>query len=75
MLTTKWGYYDQGYGCGQRQGKHDWTIKDREGRYEDLSDFQTLPVNWSINTDHKRRFFDRVAELTGANALSIQHGM
>ncbi len=75
MLTTKWGYYDQGYGCGQRQGKHDWTIKDREGRYEDLSGFQTLPVNWSINTDHKQRFFDRVAELTGANALSIQHGM
>lgn len=45
-----WGYYDQGYGCGQKQGKHDWTVRGREGRYEELSGFQTVPVSWGINT-------------------------
>jgi hypothetical protein len=60
-----WGYYDQGYGCGQKQGKHDWAVRGREGQYEHLSGFQTLPVNWSINTDHKRAFFSRLSEVTG----------
>ncbi len=59
-----WGYYDQGYGCGQKQIKHDWSAHPRESRYEDLSGFQTVPVNWSINTPHKRAFFGRVAEVT-----------
>jgi hypothetical protein len=63
-----WGYYDQGYGCGQKQGKHDWAAKGRESRYEDLSGFQTLPVNWSINTDHKRAFFGRVQQITQQRA-------
>ncbi len=60
-----WGYYDQGYGCGQFQGKHDWAARPREPRFEHLSGFQTVPVNWSINTDHKRTFFERVRAITG----------
>ncbi len=67
---VSWGYYDQGYGCAQRQGKFDWTAAERESDYAALSGFQTVPVNWSINTPHKRAFFDRVAEITGAERLS-----
>jgi hypothetical protein len=67
---VSWGYYDQGYGCGQKQGKHDWTQHEREDSYEELSGFQTVPVNWSINTDYKRRFFDRVAAITGTATAS-----
>jgi hypothetical protein len=59
-----WGYYDQGYGCGQKQCKHDWTMQPRERDVASLSGFQTLPVNWSINTDHKRGFFNRVHDIT-----------
>lgn len=61
-----WGYYDQGYGCDQTQVKHDWKAHSREARYEDLSGFQTVPVNWGINTEHKRAFFGRIAEVTGS---------
>lgn len=60
-----WGYYDQGYGCDERQPKVDWTERPRETAYADLSGFQTVPVNWGINTPHKRRFFDRLREITG----------
>ena len=59
-----WGYYDQGFGCDEKQGKMDWTQMPRESRYEDLSGFQTVPVNWSINTPHKRAFFSRLREVT-----------
>lgn len=69
---VSWGYYDQGYGCGQKQMKHDWLACDREPRYEELSGFQTVPVNWSINTEHKRRFFGRLQEVTGG-AETAQH--
>jgi hypothetical protein len=24
-----WGHYDQGFGCDQKQGKMDWTLKPR----------------------------------------------
>jgi hypothetical protein len=61
-----WGYYDQGFGCDEKQTKMDWTTRPRERRYEDLSGFQTVPVNWSVNTDHKRAFFQRLREVTGA---------
>ena len=65
---VSWGYYDQGYGS-------DWTgdawidfaARPRESRFEDLSGFQTPPVNWMINTDHKQAFFRRVAEVTGTS--------
>jgi hypothetical protein len=64
---ASWGYFSQGYGCGGWQhGRFDWLAHGREDRYQDLSGFQTVPVNWSINTPAKRAFFDRVAAITGA---------
>jgi len=65
---VSWGYYDQGYNGEARQ--HDIWVEDpafhlREVRIEDLSGFQTPPVNWTINTPRKRAFFERVAEITG----------
>jgi hypothetical protein len=65
--ACSWGYYDQGFGCGQKQGKLDWTLHPRETTLPALSGYQTLPVNWTINTDHKRAFFDRVLEITGGS--------
>jgi len=59
-----WGFYCQGYGSNYRD-RSDWTVRDREDRYEDLSGYQTLPVNWGINTPVKRAFFDKVREITG----------
>jgi hypothetical protein len=68
---SSWGYYSQGYGCGGWQhGRFDWLARGREDRYQDLSGFQTVPVNWSINTPAKRAFFDRVAAITGATGQS-----
>jgi len=34
--------------------------------YFDPEDFQCPPVNWRINTDRKRQFFDQVKEVTAA---------
>jgi hypothetical protein len=65
---ASWGYYDQGYGSVGYHGRHDWSARDREADHAELSGFQTVPVNWSINTAHKRAFFDRVREVTGAGA-------
>jgi len=64
---TSWGYYSQGYGCGGnwKHGRFDWLAHERETTYEQLSGFQTVPVNWSINTEEKKAFFHRVAEITG----------
>ena len=59
-----WGFYCQGYGSAYRD-RMDWTTHGRETRYEDLSGFQTLPVNWGINTPIKKAFFDKVLEMTG----------
>jgi hypothetical protein len=61
-----WGFYCQGYGCNYRD-RMDWTTQERETRYEDLSGFQTLPVNWSINTAIKHAFFDRLQVVTGGS--------
>jgi hypothetical protein len=61
---VSWGFYCQGYGCHYRD-RMDWTTHGRERRYEDLSGFQTVPVNWSINTPIKRAFFERLSEITG----------
>jgi len=60
---ASWGFYCQGYGSAYRD-RFDWTIRDREDQYAKLSGFQTVPVNWSINTDVKRTFFDRLREVT-----------
>ncbi|WP_179378057.1 hypothetical protein [Jannaschia marina] len=43
-----------------------WGYYDQgENNYSD--GYQSVPVNWSINTPNKRAFFDAVAEVTGRN--------
>ncbi|WOO39894.1 hypothetical protein [Rubellicoccus peritrichatus] len=61
---VSWGYYSQGNGADYKD-LTDWTAP-RESSYEALSGFQTLPVNWSINTKEKKNFFNHVAEVTGS---------
>ena len=65
---VSWGYYSQGYGCGGKwpHGRYDWLSRERETRYEELSSYQTVPVNWGINTALKRAFFGRLATITGS---------
>lgn len=67
-LGVSWGYYDQGYGCGARHGKFDWQARERESSYGALSGYQTLPINWTINTPEKQAFFARVRELSTGQA-------
>jgi hypothetical protein len=65
---VSWGYYDQGNN-GENTLHPLWVdpeLRPREDEYEELSGFQTPPINWGINTPEKRAFFDRVAEITGA---------
>lgn len=59
-----WGFYCQGYGSGYKD-RSDWTTHGRESDYDQLSGFQTVPVNWGINTPIKRTFFDKVREISG----------
>lgn len=63
---ASWGYYSQGYGCGGtvQQGRFNWLAHGREPRFEDLSGYQTLPVNWGINTPMKKEFFNRLKAIT-----------
>jgi hypothetical protein len=65
---VSWGYYDQGFE-GQGDDPYLW-YGDRprwaQGPLEMLNGFQTPPVNWGINSAFKQRFFERVAEITGA---------
>jgi len=61
---VSWGFYCQGFGSNY-QDRMNWKIRKRETRYEDLSGFQTLPVNWGTQTYEKRPFFERVKEITG----------
>ena len=61
---ASWGFYCQGYGSGYRD-RMDWTARARESEYDELSGFQTVPVNWGINTPVKKRFFDHLKEITG----------
>ena len=60
---ASWGFYHQGYGSHYRD-RMDWTTQSRETRYEALTGFQTMPVNWSINDPWKRAFFDRLKAIT-----------
>ncbi|MGC9468504.1 MAG: hypothetical protein ACP5HS_07925 [Anaerolineae bacterium] len=69
---ASWGYYDQGW-AGQGDDPYEWyepLPRKNEGPFEQLTGFQTPPVNWTLNTPFKRRFFGRVAEVTGADASS-----
>jgi hypothetical protein len=61
---VSWGYYSQGYGSGYKDKRWDWTIHKREPLFDHLSGYQTPPINWGINTDLKRLFFERVKEIT-----------
>ena len=42
-----------------------WKERQRETEFAELSGYQTMPVNWGINTEIKRAFFGRVKEITG----------
>ena len=61
---ASWGFYHQGYGSGYKDARRDWSGQPREGRFEDLSGYQTLPINWSINDPYKAAFFARLWEIT-----------
>jgi hypothetical protein len=66
---VSWGYYDQGFNGESRA--HDLWVPEmpyppREANVADLSGYQTVPVNWTINTPRKKAFFGRVAEITGS---------
>ena len=52
---VSWGYFDAGPGAGGFSARSDYV----EG-------YQNVPVNWAINTDRKRGFFELVREITGA---------
>jgi hypothetical protein len=61
-----WGYYDQGF---EGQGDDPWLPYQprprwNAGPFEELNGFQTVPVNWTINSGFKKAFFSRVAEIT-----------
>jgi hypothetical protein len=60
---TSWGYYSQGYGSDYCD-RTDWKTQSRETNFDDLSGFQTVPVNWDINTPEKRAFFAAVQRIT-----------
>jgi len=58
-----WGYYAQGAGSKDKMYDDIWGSV-REHDFGDLSGFQTLPVNWGINTRDKSEFFNKVKEIT-----------
>jgi len=51
---ASWGFFDPGAGAGGSAA---------HGNYVD--GYQLVPVNWGINTERKRAFFDLVSEMTG----------
>lgn len=65
---ASWGFYHQGYGSMYKDRRTHWTVKPREREYAHLSGFQTVPVNWSINDEHKLAFFQKLKEITGGGA-------
>jgi hypothetical protein len=63
-----WGFYCQGYGSHYRD-RMDWTTRPREACYKELSGYQTVPVNWGINTPDKRAFFGQLSEITNVPVI------
>lgn len=51
---SSWGYYDGGPGSGGLPARSDY-----------IEGFQNVPVNWTINTETKKGFFNLVKEITG----------
>ena len=69
-----WGYYDQGF---EGQADDPWLPYQprprwNTGPFEELNGFQTVPVNWTINSPFKQAFFSRVAEITGYLGETVQ---
>lgn len=52
---ASWGYFDPGDAAGGSSTFGDY----RDG-------YQNIPVNWGINTDRKRGYFELLAQVTGA---------
>ncbi len=65
---ASWGLYAQGYGSDYSDLSCNWKLRQRENSFDDLSGFQTVPVNWAINSPEKRAFFDRLRLITGGTA-------
>ena len=63
---ASWGFYCQGYGSDYKD-RMNWKAQSREADIDALSGYQTLPVNWGINTPVKRTFFNHLLEVTGGN--------
>lgn len=63
---ASWGFYCQGYGSNYSD-RMDWKEFSRETVYDALSGFQTLPVNWGINTPDKQAFFGLLKAVTSGN--------
>jgi hypothetical protein len=62
---VSWGFYHQGFGSDYQHDRFvDWMRAGRETAYTQLSGFQTLPVNWSINDPWKEAFFHHLKEVT-----------
>jgi len=62
---ASWGFYAQGKGSQEKIYEKIFGEGEREKDYSKLSGFQTLPVNWSINTDKtKILFFNKIKEIT-----------
>jgi hypothetical protein len=60
---ASWGYFDPGAGAGGAGARGDY-----------VNGYQLVPVNWAINTERKRQFFDLLARMTGAadsSSLSV----
>jgi hypothetical protein len=55
-----WGYYDP----GKTTDGHE--IVDRYAFGDYVDGFQMVPVNWTINTERKKGFFNLLKEVTGA---------
>ena len=51
---ASWGFYDPGEGARGYHVRSSYT-----------DGFQNVPINWTINTDRKRGFFNLVREITG----------
>ena len=60
---SSWGFYHQGFGSNYKD-LMDWTTQDREKKYDDLSGYQTIPVNWGINDPWKKAFFEYLKTIT-----------
>lgn len=67
---ASWGLYYQGYGAGNDHDLWNWSLKPRETRFEDLSGYQTLPVNWGINDPLKEAFFGRLKQITSGAPMT-----